>query len=79
MVLITILWSTSLCILISVMSATTTASAAAAAAARLEVERKIALSSSAEVATFLSKLGAPVRRVVLHDTYWDDHEMSLVR
>ncbi|KAF4669993.1 hypothetical protein FOZ61_002190 [Perkinsus olseni] len=62
------------------MSATTaTASAAAAAAARLEVERKIALSSSAEVAAFLSKLGAPVRRVVLHDTYWDDHEMSLVR
>ncbi|KAF4675219.1 hypothetical protein FOL46_002484 [Perkinsus olseni] len=73
-------WSTSLCIPISVMSATTaTASAAAAAAARLEVERKIALSSSAEVAAFLSKLGAPVRRVVLHDTYWDDHEMSLVR
>ncbi|EER08413.1 hypothetical protein Pmar_PMAR000454 [Perkinsus marinus ATCC 50983] len=57
------------------MSATTTTTAAAA---RLEVERKIALGSSAELARFLSAIGPPVRRVVLHDTYWDDRKMTLV-
>lgn len=59
---------------IPIMSATTTA-----AAARLEVERKIALGSATELARFLSALGPPVRRVVLHDTYWDDRKMTLVR